>query len=324
MKNDLPSMSGNHKKTTAFPRSFFNNDDTFHGDLLKLPILEDNLYKMLGEPYYHDKKWGFFLYNCDCISAMRKLQDSPKFVNLVVTSPPYNIGKEYEYIQEIDSYVSWCTQWLECLYGVTVDNGSFWLNLGYLEISGRGKNVPISYLLWDKSKFFLEQEIVWHYGAGVASKKRLSPRNEKWLFYVKDEKDYVFNLDEIRDPNVKYPNQRKNGKLRCNPLGKNPSDVWDIPKVTSGQNRSSKERTNHPAQFPIELVERIVKLSSNVGDIILDPFSGSGTTGICACALNRLYVGFEINRKYCDITVERFEQFKGSFRNSHNQLLLDL
>ena len=101
------------------------------------------------------------------------------------------------------------------------------------------------------------QEIVWKYGAGVSAKRRLSPRNEKWLFYVKNPDDYTFNLNEIRDPNVKYPNQKKNGKFRCNPLGKNPSDVWEFPKVTTGSNRSSKERTGHPAQFPLSVVLRV-------------------------------------------------------------------
>ena len=87
-------------------------------------------------------------------------------------------------------------------------------------------------------------------------------------------------MDSIRDPDVKYPNQKKNGKLKCNPLGKNPTNVWEIPKVTSGENRSSKERVNHPAQFPLALLDRIVKSCSNVGDLIFDPFIGSGSIAV--------------------------------------------
>ena len=110
---------------------------------------------------------------------------------------------------------------------------------------------PLLNLLWDRSPFYMIQEVVWNYGAGVAGRTMLSPRNEKFLWYVKNSLAYTFNLDAIRDKNVKYPNQKKNGKLKCNQAGKNPSDVWQFPKVTSGAKRSSKERTPHPAQFPV-------------------------------------------------------------------------
>jgi adenine-specific DNA-methyltransferase len=198
---------------------------------------------------------------------------------------------------------------MSLLYECTTDKSSFWLNVGHLEVPQKGLCVPIPYLIWDKSQYFLLQELVWKYGAGVQTKKRLSPRNEKWLYYIKDPKDYIFNLDEIRDPDVKYPNQKKNGKLRCNPLGKNPSDVWDIPKVTTGNSRSSKERVDHPAQFPLAIIERLVKVSSNSLQTVYDPFSGSGSTGIATHAFNRIYVGTELSQKYCDVTIDRFERY---------------
>ena len=317
-------ISDYHRSTLAFPRSFYKYNHQCSNKVQRILELKAKLIKTLGEPYYYDMDCGFFLYNYDCIASMKKMQKEPSFVNLVITSPPYNIGKEYESVQDVNDYIKWCERWLNDIYNVTICNGSFWLNLGYLEIPDKGKNIPIPYLLWDKNNFYLEQEIVWHYEAGVAAKKRLSPRNEKWLFYVKNKTDYTFNLDEVRDPNVKYPNQKKNGKLRCNPLGKNPSDVWNIPKVTSGKNRSSRERTSHPAQFPMEIIERIVKLSSNCGDVVLDPFSGSGTTGICACGLKRFYIGFEIKKDYCDMTIKRFELFKSSIEEYQNQLFPDL
>ena len=125
------------------------------------------------------------------------------------------------------------------------------------------------------------QEIIWHYKAGVSAKKYFSPRNEKYLWYVKNPNQYTFNLDSIRNLDVKYPNQKKNGKLRCNPLGKNPTDVWDILKVTSGDSRSSNERVNHPAQFPLAVLDRIVKACSDTGDLVFDPFIGSGSVGSC-------------------------------------------
>jgi adenine-specific DNA-methyltransferase len=130
------------------------------------------------------------------------------------------------------------------------------------------------------------------------------------LWYVKDPEDYTFDLDAVRDPDVKYPNQKKNGKLRCNPLGKNPSDVWQFPKVTSGRDRSSKERTPHPAQFPVAVIDRIVKACSQPGDVVLDPFLGSGTTIEAALRNDRLAVGFEINSEYVDIAAERIRRFQ--------------
>ena len=209
--------------------------------------------------------------------------------------------------------------WLGQIYQITQDNGAFWLNVGYLEVPEKGLCVPIPYLLWDKSPFYLLQEIVWKYGAGVSTKNRLSPRNEKWLFYLKNCQEYTFNLDNIRDPNVKYPNQKKNGKYRCNPLGKNPSDVWEVPKVTTGEKRSSKERTGHPAQFPLAIVERIIQASSNPVEIILDPFAGSCSTGIAALGLGRIFVGFEIRPDYCEIAAERFKRFKKERSNTYIQ-----
>ncbi|MBK7203371.1 site-specific DNA-methyltransferase [Candidatus Amarolinea dominans] len=264
-----------------------------------------NITNYLGKPFYEAPNCA--IYNVDCLDAMRRIPES--FVDLIVTSPPYNIGKEYEQILPLDDYLSWCEKWIAEVYRLTKCGGAFWLNLGYISIPNRSKAIPLSYLLWNRMPFFLVQEIVWNYGAGVAGKRFFSPRNEKFLWYVKDSLSYTFNLDEVRDPNVKYPNQKKNGKIKVNSLGKNPSDVWQIPKVTSGTNRSSRERTPHPAQFPRALIERIIKASSNIGEIILDPFIGSGTTAIAALQLDRSVVGMEVNTGYCQITADRIERF---------------
>jgi adenine-specific DNA-methyltransferase len=261
--------------------------------------------KLLGKPYFQAS--NCLIYNLDCLEAMTILPDES--INLTVTSPPYNIGKEYENLLPLDDYINWCEKWITEIYRLTLCDGAFWLNLGYFSIKNRAKAIPISYLLWDKIPFYLIQEIVWNYGAGVAGSKFFSPRNEKFLWYVKNSETYTFNLDDIRDPNVKYPNQKKNGKIRVNPLGKNPTDVWEFPKVTSGQNRSSKERTPHPAQFPSAVIQRIIQASSNQNQIVLDPFLGSGTTAMVALDLNRLVIGFEIRQDYCDIAANRIETF---------------
>lgn len=257
----------------------------------------------LGKPYY--KCSNVAIYNCDSLEKMKNFPLSS--VDLVITSPPYNIGKEYEKDLSVNEYVQWSKDWLSFIPDILKENGSFLLNLGYLQYPDKGKNVPIPYLLWDKVDMFLLQEIVWNYGAGVACKKMLSPRNEKWLWYINNPNQYTFNLDPIRDPDVKYPNQKTNGKLRCNTLGKNPSDVWQIAKVTSGKNRSSKERTNHPAQFPIDLINRIILGMSNENNIIFDPFLGSGTTAVAAMRNNRKCIGFEINKDYCEMAKNRVE-----------------
>ena len=264
-----------------------------------------NITNILGKPYFQAP--NCLIYNMDCLEAIKLLPE--KLVALTVTSPPYNIGKEYEKLLLLDEYLNWCEQWIGEVYRVTVDRGAFWLNLGYLSMRDRAKAIPIAYLLWDKVPFYLIQEVVWNYGAGVAGSKFFSPRNEKFLWYVKNQDKYTFNLDEVRDPNVKYPNQKKNGKIKVNLKGKNPTDVWQFPKVTSGKNRASKERTAHPAQFPVSVVDRIIKSSSNLNEIVLDPFMGSGTTAIVALGLQRQVIGFEIRTDYCDIVANRVDDF---------------
>jgi adenine-specific DNA-methyltransferase len=257
--------------------------------------------EILGEPFCKGR--GYAIYCRDCLEALRSLP--PGVIDLTVTSPPYNIGKEYEAPRPLEEYIDWCTQWLLEMGRLTSPTGALWLNLGYIPLPGKARALPLPYLLWNRAPLHLIQEVVWNYGAGVAGKKFLSPRNEKFLWYVKDPEHYTFNIDEIRDPEVLYPRQKKNGRLRCNTIGKNPSDVWQIAKVTSGTNRSSPERAPHPAQFPIDLITRIVKGFSNPGDLVLDPFLGSGTTAEVALAHKREVIGFEINRAYCQYIAHR-------------------
>ena len=270
---------------------------------------------ILGVPYY-ENEYGV-IYNMDCKEALSHLTD--ECIDATITSPPYNIGKSYEEIMPIDTYVDWLTSIFSQVYRVSKSSASFLLNIGYLNVPQKGHAVPISYLLWDKTPFYLNQEIVWNYGAGVSAKRYLSPRNEKILWFVKSPDDYTFNLDSIRDPDVKYPNQKKNGKLRCNTLGKNPSDVWQIAKVTSGANRSSEERTTHPAQFPEDLIKRAILGFTNEDDLILEPFLGSGTVGAVAMELNRKFVGFEIDNEYCEVAKKRLEMREREINNKKLQ-----
>jgi adenine-specific DNA-methyltransferase len=256
----------------------------------------------LGNPYWSDDYVR--IYHQDALVALRTTP--PETVALTITSPPYNIGKEYEEPLPLESYIEWSAAWIAEVHRVTTRVGAFWFNLGYVSLPERAKAIPLPYLLWDRVPFYLVQEVVWNYGAGVAARTSFSPRNEKFLWYVKEAANYTFNLDAVRDPDVKYPNQKKNGKLKCNPLGKNPTDVWTFPKVTSGANRSSIERTPHPAQFPEAVIERILLACSNEGDVVLDPFLGSGTTAVVARRLGRRVIGFEASEAYvADVAVPR-------------------
>ena len=273
-----------------------------------------SLIATVGSPYYENDTC--ILFCGDTLIMQRKIQHS--LFNAIITSPPYNIGKEYENVKPIDDYIDWSVQWATDASNLLVPNGSLLLNLGYVSMGEQGRAVPLPYLLWDKIPLFLNQEIVWNYSAGVACKNYLSPRNEKILWYIRDSKNYTFNLDAIRDPNVKYPNSKRNGKLRVNTLGKNPSDVWEIAKVTTGQNRSSEERTPHPCQFPTDLVDRLVLGFTNAGDIVYDPFMGSGSTFESCIKNGRYCVGFEIKPEYCEIAKKRIQKL------THSQLSLSL
>ena len=267
--------------------------------------------RLLGEPYY--RRADCAIYHVDCAKAMQRLPN--EIIHLTITSPPYNIGKEYESRMDLSEYLNWCASWIGEVHRLTNYDGTFWLNLGYTSVPQSAKAIPIPYLIWDRIPFFLIQEIVWHYGAGVAGKKFFSPRNEKFLWYVKDQTSYTFNLDDVRDPDVKYPNQKKNGKVKVNALGKNPGDVWQFPKVTSGAKRASKERTAHPAQFPISVIDRIVKASSRPDDLVMDPFLGSGTTAVSALKLGRKVLGFEIKKEYCELAARRLDAYLNTRRN---------
>ena len=281
--------------------------------------IKATLISNLGTPYYEN---DFCILFCgDTLQLQRKIEN-PLF-DAVITSPPYNIGKEYEKVKPLREYIEWSTKWITDSHKLLTPYGSLLLNLGYTSIDDMGRAIPLPYMLWDKVPMFLNQEIVWNYSAGVACKNYLSPRNEKILWYVKDKENYVFNLDAIRDKNVKYPNSKRNGRLRVNTLGKNPSDVWEIAKVTTGCDRSSEERTPHPCQFPTDLINRLVLGFTNENAVVLDPFIGSGTTFESCLKHNRFCVGFEILPEYCEIAVKRIAAVQKEMKLASGQMKLD-
>lgn len=257
-----------------------------------------------------------------CGDALEFLKTIPsKTVRLVVTSPPYNIGKPYEERKEFQEYLEWQSEVIKECSRVLVDGGSLCWQVGnYVE---KSEVFPLDIFFYGIIKRFAEfklrNRIIWFFEHGLHATKRFSGRYETILWFTKGD-EYVFNLDDVRVPQ-KYPGKRyykgpKRGQPSSNPLGKNPGDiwrileedwerlVWDIPNVKANH----PEKTIHPAQFPIELVERLVLALSNEGDIVLDPFMGVGTTVVAALLHNRRGIGVDKEKVYVDIALQRVQQ----------------
>lgn len=227
----------------------------------------------------------------DSIDELKKIDDES--IDLIITSPPYNAEKEYEGERDLDSYTEFALQWVENIPRILKSTGSLWLNVGYTKPTKK-TTIPLTYVYYPIIKLPLIQEIVWHYEGGMSYKHRFTHRTERWMWFCKDETKYTFNLDDVRDMSLNRTIDPRN-----NPLGKNPTDYWYFDRVVSGTGKT-KEKRNHPCQFPEKMIERIIKACSNERDLILDPFAGSGTTGIVANRLNRDYFLIEKYKSYFD------------------------
>ena len=245
------------------------------------------------------------LFNGDRLDLMRSLPD--KSINLVVTSPPYNIGKEYEKRQDLDAYLADQEETLKEATRLLADDGSICWQVGN-HIGKNGEVYPLDALIYSIGKTLglkLRNRIIWHFGHGLHCTRRFSGRHETVVWFTKED-DYTFNLDPVRVPQ-KYPGKRnykkndKYGTLSGNPLGKNPSDVWEIPNVKSNH----PEKTEHPCQFPIELAERLVLSMTNPGDAVLDPYAGVGSAVCAAVIHNRKGYGADTTKAYLDIAEQR-------------------
>lgn len=246
------------------------------------------------------------LYLGDCMDFLRTMPDES--VQLVVTSPPYNIGKEYEEVLDIDIYKAQQQRVIEeCIRILKPDGSICWQVGNYVD---DGEIIPLDILLYDCFKengLRLRNRIVWHFGHGLHCKNRFSGRYETIIWFTKSD-DYVFNLDPVRVPQ-KYPGKRhfkgpKKGKLSGNPKGKNPSDVWNIPNVKANH----IEKTDHPCQFPVALVQRLVLSMTNEGDLVFDPFTGVGTTVVAAVINGRKGLGAEVVEHYYELAVQRVKK----------------
>ncbi len=249
-------------------------------------------------------------------SSEKMIEIPDKSVDLIVTSPPYNIdiqygnktekgkvvkskGLKYEDNKPEEEYRKLLLRVFNECKRVLKDDGSIWIN-----IKNRYKDGVVMTPFWIEEFFkdmHLKNLIIWNFDWGGSTNKRFSNRYEFVFWFTKNKDNYKFNLDDVKIPALNYRPDRYKSQL------KNPTDVWRISMVSG----NFEERTSHPAQYPEELIERIIKAGSDRGDLILDPFMGSGTTAAVAKKLGRNYVGYEIEKEYCLIAEDRLSKIKG-------------
>lgn len=253
------------------------------------------------------------VYPGDCLDLLKSIPDES--LQLVVTSPPYNIGKEYEKRLDLDLYLQQQAQVIaECVRSLSPNGSICWQVGNYVD---RGAIIPLDtvlYPIFSGLGLRMRNRIIWHFEHGLHCSRRFSGRYETIIWFTKSD-DYIFHLDPVRVPQ-KYPGKKyfkgpKAGQYSCNPLGKNPGDLWVIPNVKSNH----VEKTEHPCQFPVELIERLVLSLTNEGDWVLDPFLGTGTTVIAAIRHGRRGVGAETVPKYVELARQRIHQeIEGTLR----------
>ncbi len=272
-------------------------------------VIDDHQQTLLAKKIkiatHYTKDADVVLFHGDRLELLRSLPD--KSVKLIVTSPPYNIGKEYEKRKDLDLYLAGQEETIKESVRVLRDDGSICWQVGN-HIGKDGEVFPLDALIYPIGKKFglkLRNRIIWHFGHGLHCTKRFSGRHETILWFTKTD-DYTFNLDPIRVPQ-KYPGKKnfkdneKYGTLSGNPLGKNPADIWEIPNVKNNH----PEKTDHPCQFPIELIERLVLSMTNEKDVVLDPYLGVGSAICAAVVHNRKGYGSDTMKEYLDIAEKR-------------------
>lgn len=239
----------------------------------------------------------------DNLAFMRRLPDAS--MHLIVTSPPYNIGKPYEQRRTQEVYAEQQAATIAEAVRLLHPKGSICWQVG--NHVDDGEIYPLDILLYPLFKnhgLRLRNRIVWTFGHGLHCQKRFSGRHETILWFTKSD-DYTFNLDSVRVPS-KYPFKKhfkgpNKGQISSNPLGKNPSDVWDIPNVKANH----VEKTDHPCQFPVGLVERLVLALTNQGENVLDPYLGVGSSAVAALKNDRNAFGCDNVREYYKTAKDR-------------------
>ena len=255
------------------------------------------------------------LHNCDCLAGMRQLDAG--LVDLAFADPPFNIGYEYDaYDDRLDSekYLDWCRQWTAEVVRVLKPNGTFWLAIGDEYAA------ELKVMLQQEHRLQCRSWVVWYYTFGVNCKHKFSRSHAHLFHMVKDPANFTFNVDAIRVPSAR---QLVYGDGRANPAGRLPDDTWilrpqDLPAGFQADENTwyfprvcgtFKERTGwHGCQMPEQLLGRIIRSCSNEGDLVLDPFGGSGTTLAVAKKLGRRFLGFELSKEYSERIQQRLQR----------------
>jgi site-specific DNA-methyltransferase (adenine-specific) len=234
----------------------------------------------------------------DCVEILGKV--AQPFADLIFADPPFNIGYKYDKYKDerkSEHYIGWTRQWMGACKRVLKPEGSFYIAIG----DDYAANVKI---IAEEIGLFMRNWIIWHYSFGQQMKNKFARSHTHIFYFVNDKKNFTFNDEAVR---IISDRQKKYQDKRANPAGKMPDDVWDeYPRVCG----TFEERTDFPCQMPESLLARIIRFSSNEGDWVLDPFSGSGTTAVAAAKLKRKYTGIELSSEYAKQSRKRIERFK--------------
>lgn len=277
-------------------------------------MLKQNYFNISQDNVYQVGNCAFAI--ADCITTMNNM---PKgIVNTIVTSPPYNLNKKYGKYDDNRSFRDWeelIDSTAKAAWDVLADNGSFLLNVSPVPDKKTKEIIPLdalAYFIFKKNGYALRNSIVWHFNNMQNCVNRLSGRWESILWFVKDIENYQFNLDDIRIPYITQNDKRLEGGV-----GRNPTDIWnfDVPESDfwyfNRVNNMTKNKlgiTEHPCIFPTPMIERIIKMTTREGDVVLDPFLGSGTTLVAAQNLKRIGLGIELDSKFKEIIEKRVQQ----------------
>jgi site-specific DNA-methyltransferase (adenine-specific) len=255
------------------------------------------------------------VYVGDCVPLMQQMQSES--VDLIFADPPFNIGYRYDQYDDRkpkDEYLRWADRWLAAAIPLLKTTGSFWLAIG-------DDYVAEYKVRLDAYGLTLRNWIIWHYTFGVACTRKFSRSHTHILYYVRDPQRCTFDAEAVRVPSAR---QTTYSDRRANPRGKLPDDVWVlrpqhaahcfqahsdtwyIPRLCG----TFRERTSHPCQMPEAILERIIRVASQPGDLVFDPFAGSGTTLVVAKRLKRRFIGIELSQRYVDIIHKRLQQLE--------------
>src|SRR5260370_3178027 len=239
----------------------------------------------------------------DCMELLKALPD--KCVDLIVSSPPYNLGKEYEAKRALAAYLDKQRTVLQECSRILKRSGSLFWQVG--AFAEKGMLIPLDirfFPILESCGMIPRNRIAWARQHGLHASRKFSCRYETILWFTKSD-EYVFDLDAIRVPqkyqNKKFHRGAKRGQLSCNPDGKNPGDIWLFRNVK----HNHEEQTIHPCQFPEDMISRVVLATTDIGDVVFDPYLGAGTVAVVARDHGRRFLGSEIDPTYHAVCLRR-------------------